>query len=588
MKTFIYIRWLFILPFFSFPAFKSNLKTTKTLSQIKPNNLHTTKQRDLKIENLIRQMTDEEKIAQLFIVRTYAAKPVEEIFKVFIPGSFVHSERFRREKGYENWLRTSNKFQKFSLEKTKVLSLHMLNQEGGLVTSMKDNFFKIKDLKWPYFDIPGPLKLAASGNIKLVEEFAMELGKLLYTMGMNMNLAPVVDIFRSDRNGYIRGRSFSSDPYQVQKFSRAFTSGLQKAGIIATFKHFPGYTNTNLNSHKVLVTINLSKKDWIPYHFKKGFSYPKAIMINNAFYPQLDKYVTAPLSKKIITGILKQELAYEGLIITDDIGMKGYKEPDLTQRAVKSILAGNDMVLLTMMTNEVVIEIYQGVVRAFKQGILTEERINESLRKVLNLKTYLSYDKRPVAERVKSIQKSKEKLFQISKKMTRSMVDLYFEKNPDLKHSLSKDIEVISFSEVSYKAINSLKYFKSHKKNLKYFIDQHKTNSSLSFSQLRELFGSQSEPSFSSPSEKVSYSKKEYPVLFPTKRHIGFCYGRVAKFCHLYFSKKQKQHIVMIDTRNKPLPSYLRKQYRIYIPTYGFFPEVGELFLKKMIQSENP
>ena len=550
MKSLNNIKWFFFFSlFFSFPILadeKLKLKTTKPVEKIKDDSL-SVQQLDLKIEESIRQMTDEEKIAQLLIVRTYAEKPIEEIFKVFIPGGFIHDKPFRKEKGYSPWLKRIKGLHEFSLNKTGFLGLYMVNQEGGLVNCMKDHFFKIKNLQWPYFDIPSPLKLTAVNNFKLVEEFAMELGKLLYVLGFNMNLAPVVDVFYPQRNGYIRGRSFSSDPYQVRKVSRAFTSGLQKAKIIATFKHFPGYSNTNLNSHNEFVTINISKKefrerDGIPYHFQKGFSYPKAVMSNIALYPQLDKSFTAPLSKKIVTGILKKELGYEGLIITDDIGMSGYKESDLVQRAIKSFLAGNDMVLLVAMKNDVVIDIYKGMVRALKQGVFSKERLNESLKKILKLKSSLSYDKRSVSERLKSIQNSKKKLFQISKKMTQSMIDFYFKENPHLKNSLSKDRQIVSFSEESYKAVNNLKYFKKH--------------------------------------------KKEKTFLSLTDGHIGFCYGRITELCHKNFSKAQKRNIIMIDTRNKPLPIGERKQYQVYIPTYGFFPGVAEMFVKKMLQSD--
>ena len=286
----------------------TNQQTQQTTAQ-QITNQQTQQTTNQNIQSFIQQMSDKEKIAQLLIIGIQTQKMYDQIFKVFYPGGFIDYRNFQKDLNKE-WFKNRDALQKKLLKQTKLLSFYMVNQEGGDISRFKKQWFKQTDLNTSYWDIPGPLKLASIKDLKQVEEFAFEMGKLLLTLGINMNLAPVVDVFNPKINGYIRGRSFSSYPLEVKQTSHAFTRGLQKAGVIATFKHFPGYTNSVLNSHKKLVTIDLPKKDfinkhWIPYEFKTGFSYPKAIMSNIALYPQLDNKQTAPLSKKIITGVLK-------------------------------------------------------------------------------------------------------------------------------------------------------------------------------------------------------------------------------------------------------------------------------------------
>ena len=515
-------------------------------------------------------MSDEEKIAQLFAISSQSSqKSYDQIFEVFFPGGILDYKNIKPEKKfYKRWFDKIDKLQDISLKKTKLPLLYMVNQEGGDISRLKRDFFIFQNPERSYWDIPSPLKMAQVNDLKLVEKLAMETGRLLLTLGVNMNLAPVVDVVHSEEGlEFMRGRSFGSDPHQVKRVSQAFTAGFQKVGVIAAFKHFPGYTNSKLNSHNDFVSIPLPKqtfkeKHWIPYQFKSGWAYPKAVMSNIALYPQLDDQSTAPLSKKIITGILKEELNYKGLILTDDIGMSGYKEPDRSKRAIQAFLAGHDMILATTIEPLNLIRIYKDFLKAFKQGQIPKSRVEESLRKVLQLKSQLPHNKAPLEKRIKQIEESKKRIYQINEKLTQAMLNSVLKKNPQLKQSLSKDMSIISFSEESYRAVESLGYFKNHEKNLKYLQNQDKIH-------------------LSKPQKKPPVKKTEFHF---SDQRIGFCYGKITKYCHLHFSRPQKKFIVMIDTRNTPLTPKLRKQYKLYVPAYGAFPKVGEMFLQQMIQ----
>ena len=501
---------------------------------------------DRKINTIIQEMTDEEKAAALLIVRTYSSEPIEDILKVFFPGGFIHHGAYNRG-GYLERMREIDRLQKLSIHRTKFKSLFMVDQEGCRVSRFSSQF-KEPGSGVKHFEMAGPRRLSALGSVRQTKELAEQLGKFLHPFGFNMNLAPVVDVFRSSqKDPYIGGRSFGSDPIKVRDMSRAFTLGLQREGISAVFKHFPGYSNTSKNSHEELVVINISKKDllntdWIPYQFQKGLSSPQAVMSNIALYPKLDPQSTATLSKTIITDFLKTELNYKGLIITDDIGMKGYKEKNLAQRAVRSLQAGHDMVLMTVLTNSQVIRVYKGVAEAVKNGSLPLQKVNESLRKIFTLKTSLKMDQRSILERLKSVEKAKKSLYQINLKIIDTIVENYFKKSPGLKSSLARELNLISFSKESHPFIENLKYFKNHKKA----------------------------------------GNKNFKLL-EKENTVGFCYGGSARACVEHSSPAQKKNLIVVDTNCKPL-SREPSSYRAYIPVYGRAPGAVKKILQTMIQ----
>ena len=502
------------------------------------------------INSIIRQMTDEEKAAALLIVRTYSSESIDDILKVFFPGGFIHHGDYDRG-GYLERMNEIARLQKLSVKRTKFKSLFMVDQEGCQVSRFSSKFKEREGGHEKHFEMAGPRRLSAVGSLRQTQKLAGQLGSFLRAFGFNMNLAPVVDVFRSDqKDAYIGGRSFGSDPLQVRDMSRAFTLGLQKEGVSAVFKHFPGYSSTSKNSHKELVVIDVAKKDlintdWIPYQFQKGLSTPQAVMSNIALYPKLDARSTATLSKTIITDFLKTELNYKGLIITDDIGMKGYKEPNLAQRAVRSLRAGHDMVLMTMLSNKQVIRVYKGLAKAVKNGDLSLKKVNESLKKIFQLKTSLAVDQRPILERLKSVQTAKKALYQTNLRIIDTIIDNYFKKNPSLKNSLSMNTNLISFHKESHPFIERLKYFKNHK--------------------------------------KISKKSLKNFKLLEKENSVGFCYGGAVGACVEHSSPAQKKNMIVIDTGCKPL-SVNRKLYRAYIPVYGHSPRAADTVLQTMIQ----
>ena len=230
--------------------------------------------------------------------------------------------------------------------------------------------------------------------------------------------------------------------------------------------------------------------------------------------------------------------------------MEGFKEANLSKRAIRALLAGHDMILISVVSGDDIIRVYQDLLTAFKQGIIPKHTVDNSLKKILKLKLGLTYETLPLAKKIQLIEQSQKKLYLINKKMTQTMVDVFFKNNPYLKNSLSKDIKLVSFSNQGYEKLKNLKYFTNHKKNILLF-----------------------------KNKKLTLQNNNFNTL----NTVGFCYGKTVKLCDKYFTKTQKANIIMIDTQNKPLRSLAQKDYKIYIPSYGLFPGVGEMFLNQLI-----
>ncbi|MBS4034067.1 MAG: glycoside hydrolase family 3 C-terminal domain-containing protein [Ignavibacterium sp.] len=211
-------------------------------------------------------------------------------------------------------------------------------------------------------------------------------------IGINFNLAPVADVNDNPLNPIINIRAYSQDKKVVSSFVNAFVRGSDDGKMLTSIKHFPGHGNTIVDSHDDLPRISGSKEYLIQnelYPFiqsiDKGI---KALMIGHLEVPSLDNSsrIPATLSYPIVTQLLKEELGFEGLIITDAIDMRAItRYYSQEEAAVKAVLAGNDIILSPLKPKEVIDAIYSAV----NEGIINEARINESVKKILSAKYWL-------------------------------------------------------------------------------------------------------------------------------------------------------------------------------------------------------
>ena len=243
---------------------------------------------------------------------------------------------------------------------------------------------------------PPFMSIGATGS----SDLAYAMGKITAlearAVGLHMTYAPVVDVNNNPDNPIINVRSFGEDPKEVARLGIAFIRGCQDNGLIATAKHFPGHGDTDLDSHSELPVIpgDRERLDRIElYPFKKAIEAGvMAIMSAHLQVPALDPtpHLPATLSRPILTDLLRNEYGYRGLIVTDAMEMGGIAAlypPE--EAALKAILAGADMLLLPLETEDVILFL----VKSVKSGDLSESRIDASVRRILQVKARLGLHK---------------------------------------------------------------------------------------------------------------------------------------------------------------------------------------------------
>ena len=252
-----------------------------------------------------------------------------------------------------------------------------VDQEGGYVNR--------------FLNIIGPLATAASlADPTAARARGQQDASYLHDYGFNLNLAPVVDVGTS--NPQLYGRTFGSDPNRVATMSGAYLEGLQASGqVTGCPKHFPGLGGTTTDPHIGLPVLNRSRDDWeridlAPYRALLQTEDVRAIMVSHEMLPAVDPQLPTTLSPAVIDGTLRGELGFQGVVITDSLYMGALNVHwSVAQAAVLAIKAGADMVIGPY-NPEIVQETKDALKQAIASGVLTRERIDTSVRRILTLK----------------------------------------------------------------------------------------------------------------------------------------------------------------------------------------------------------
>ena len=232
------------------------------------------------------------------------------------------------------------------------------------------------------------MTLGAIKDTLLLKKIGRRMGEQEKRLGIHYSFSPVLDINTNPKNPIIGNRSYGSSSSRVTRQAMAIMTGHHEAGILTSGKHFPGHGDTDQDSHKTLPTVNLSANrisqiELEPYRqlIKNGLS---SVMVAHLNIPSISKEgLPTSLSKDIIQGILKEEIGFKGLIVTDALNMKGvsqyskYKNIDLA-----AFLAGNDILIIS---NDIPKGI-KAISRAYSRGIVSEERLSYSVKKILKAK----------------------------------------------------------------------------------------------------------------------------------------------------------------------------------------------------------
>ena len=402
-------------------------------------------------DSVIENLTIDEKIGQLFMVIAYSnkskehKKEISRLIKKHKIGGLMFLQG-----GPKRQAILTNYYQSIS----KIPLMIALDAEWG-VSMRLDSALRF----------PWQMTIGATMDSALVYEMGEEIARQCKLLGVNINFAPVIDINSNPKNPIINNRSFGESVRNVSSLGLAYMQGLQENNILACAKHFPGHGDTDKDSHKTLPIIRHSK-----YRLKKVELKPFEHLINNGlgsimtahlFIPSLDETDKTPisLSKKVVDGLLTKEMGFKGLKFTDGLNMKAvsdlYDPGDLD---VKALIAGNDVLLCAENVPRAVKMIKQSI----KEGIISEDEINEKCRKILIAKKWMNLDDfKPIDLDIIHDSLITEKTNRINQKLVKSSVTLLqnYEDLIPLKRLDTLKIASLSIGEKSVAFQEKLNYY---------------------------------------------------------------------------------------------------------------------------------
>ena len=353
-----------------------------------------------RIDQIIKRMTLEEKVGQLFVTYAYGrtadtTDPADvahnqqelgvangkALIEKYHLGGVIYFAWSNNVANPEQIAGLSNGLQRVATSQPSGIPLLIsTDQEHGVVTRVGP----------PATQLPGNMALGAGRSVPNAYDAAQISGKELRAIGINQDFAPVADVNVNAQNPVIGVRSFGSDPSLVSDMVSASVDGYQSANVAATAKHFPGHGDTATDSHYGVPIINHSRAEWDridapPFRaaISRGID---TIMTAHIVVPALDPSGTpATLSKPIITDILRGEMGYDGVVITDALTMQGVRDGFGDDRIpVLALKAGVDQLLMPAPGKLDIA--YNAVLSAVRSGELTEDRIDQSVHRVLQLK----------------------------------------------------------------------------------------------------------------------------------------------------------------------------------------------------------
>lgn len=240
---------------------------------------------------------------------------------------------------------------------------------------------------------PSAATIGASGNPMQAQQRGVQDAQALAQLGINLNLAPVADVLMTT-GGDVQGRAFGANPPVVTTMAGAYLTGLQQSGhVLGTLKHFPGLGDVPVDPHATLYTLDRSKADlerydWAPYRALIATGQVHAIMSTHVILSAIDSTRPASLSQPVLTGVLRDELGFDGVIITDGIYMHALENYSLDQIALYAVQAGNDIICSTYSIEST--ELVETTLKnAVISGRLPKSRIDASVRRILLLKLLL-------------------------------------------------------------------------------------------------------------------------------------------------------------------------------------------------------
>ncbi|MFE3485351.1 MULTISPECIES: glycoside hydrolase family 3 N-terminal domain-containing protein [Streptomyces] len=366
---------------------------------------------DRRLRRIIAGMSLEEKVGQLFVMRVYGhsatdpdqadidanlkeigVRTAAELISTYHVGGIIYFTWAHNTRDPHQIAALSNGLQRAALAgRSRLPLLVSTDQEHGIVCRVGE----------PATLLPGAMALGAGGSRSDTRRAARIAGAELAALGINQNYAPDADVNVNPANPVIGVRSFGSDPAAVAALVAEQVKGYQGAGVASTAKHFPGHGDTSTDSHTGLPVINHTRAQWEELDAPPFRAAVRAridsIMTAHIVVPALDPSEDpATLSRPILTGILREELGYDGVVVTDSLGMEGVRTKYGDDRVpVLALLAGVDQLLNPPNLSVA----WNAVLAAVRGGEISEARVDESILRILRLKDRLGLFRDPFVSR---------------------------------------------------------------------------------------------------------------------------------------------------------------------------------------------
>ena len=330
-----------------------------------------------KVDKLVANMSDADKVGQLLMIGIHGTTLNDDakfmLNEYRVGGIILFDRNMESKYQVKTLIADINKAGKSAGLTPLFLGI---DQEGGTVARMEDQLIKVP-----------PAEELGKAPIEQAASLAKQSGAELKDLGFNINFAPVADL------GLTYGRSYSTNPDEVVRYAGAVGKAYDEAGLWYSYKHFPGIGKTDVDLHADTSIVPVSKETLLSEDTKVFIDLIKqskpntyTIMVSHAMYRQIDPDHPASLSKAIITDWLRKDIGYNGVVVTDDMDMGAlanhYTFGDM---AVQSILAGSD-ILLVCHEYEHMQEAYNGLMKAVKDGRISKERLDESVKRILLMK----------------------------------------------------------------------------------------------------------------------------------------------------------------------------------------------------------
>ncbi len=366
------------------PASTPTMLTTPTSASLPtatPDPLQAVKAR---VVQLMAGMSLEQKLGQLIVVEYLGNSYQSSGLQYMVTKQYVGGVLYQYvNHNFDAPTNTVDGLAAFSRQMQQDAQIGLLigtDQEGG----------QVNRLQVFHGYLPSAAEMAAKGDPQYAHDQGAQAGKWMAQLGINSDLAPVVDVHTVDPP-VLQDRMFGKTPQKVATYAGAYLDGLQENGVAGCLKHFPGLGAISSDPHVGLPTVNrsldqLKKIDLMPYQLMISKNHPAMIMDTDVLMPAIDPNLPAELSPKAVEGILRGYLGYDGVVITDGLYMHGISERwSLSQAAVLAIAAGNDMIEGPYTTSQVA-SVLTALKQALKSGQITEARVDQAVARILMMK----------------------------------------------------------------------------------------------------------------------------------------------------------------------------------------------------------